>query len=46
METQLSTAFFAWVEKNLVEGVYTKEMAPYNLLSLLIAEPPSEAEDL
>jgi hypothetical protein len=42
--------FFAQGERKNDEGVYTKEMRPYNLVSLLIAEPLKEvrrtAEDL
>ena len=33
------TAFSVCEERKKGEGVYTKEMAPYNLPSLLLAEP-------
>jgi hypothetical protein len=34
--------FFAEVERKNSGGVYTREMRPYNLVSLLIAEPLKE----
>jgi hypothetical protein len=32
-------------ERKKGEGVYTKEMGPYNLPSLLIAESPKEVKE-
>jgi hypothetical protein len=37
--------FFAEVERKNSGGVYTKEMRPYNLASLLIAEPLKEEKE-